>query len=474
MALIRGQSFNVNDSHASVAAFYDINLDNGQTQEVDRSSQGFGLWQANSAGLVLAKVQATGKLDGWTLNIRESGDWKAVGAGEGDSPFFIGLDGDGRPLLVLRRGDGFGVKRLEPNGSLSDVGPIQGYAGAVLDESTQRLIALIYRDGVNRRYRFLDKADQARWQSVERAYPGQALTWVSASNDHGRLIVRVEPPKDTPYLAYVDLAAGKSRVIGDIYPALKPSDVSAQTVVAWKGADGMPLQGLLTRARDAKPTDKTPLIVYAPPGSEPPGLGYAVRAQALAAAGYSVFEPTHRGMADGLDGSLSQKAITDIAEGVKAVIGAGGIDAKRVCILSFSPAGGYTVLAALIHDPDLYQCGVAEDGGYFDLKEFSRSTPSSRGITRDFGIDQVNDSTLEAISPAHNASMVKSPVLFTQPAADKSIPVEQARSLARAIVRAGGKAKSVDLEGDSEARMSEAGRLKRFETTLTFLKQAIP
>ena len=155
-----------------------------------------------------------------------------------------------------------------------------------------------------------------------------------------------------------------------------PRDLVPMYPIVWPGDDGWTIHGMLWNSRIMKEnggntdTDEnsalSPLLVMVHGG--PTGhvrAGWNVVAQHFATRGWAVFSVNHRGSTgfgrayrDALHSGWGMVELADIVSGIRHLAGHGFIDRRRVAILGGS-AGGFTVLNAILHHPDLFAAGIA-------------------------------------------------------------------------------------------------------------------
>lgn len=153
---------------------------------------------------------------------------------------------------------------------------------------------------------------------------------------------------------------GLSRVTV-VNPSLLTRKLGEQSVVRWKAADGLELDGVLIKPVDYVAGTRYPLAVL--PHGGPEGISldgwvtrWAYPAQLFASRGYVVFMPNYRGsagrgtaFATADHGDLGGKEFEDVLAGIDQLIADGLVDADRVGMGGWSYGGYFSGLAATAH-----------------------------------------------------------------------------------------------------------------------------
>jgi dipeptidyl aminopeptidase/acylaminoacyl peptidase len=220
-----------------------------------------------------------------------------------------------------------------------------------------------------------------------------------------------------------------------------------------------------------------------PESRDDPGFDWMT--QFLASRGYAVFQPQFRGSsgfgAAHADAGRKQWGLRmqdDVTDGVKALIDQGIADPRRICIAGIS-YGGYAALAGATFTPELYAC-AASIGGVSDLpnmlgwvqKDLGKES-NSLAYWRDH-IGGTTDPQVVAKSPARFATAIRAPILLIHGTDDTTVPIDQARGMARALTAAGKKFELIELEGDDHYLSSSATRVRALRELERFLAIHLP
>src|SRR6185437_4990013 len=156
-------------------------------------------WIVDQNGNVVAAVEYNESNKDWVLNLEIRNRWvKAVDVVTPiDIPTIEGFSADGRSLIVRMLDKGsIAIKQVSlADGSVTEMANAEPYlAYPIVDERTGRVVGHVRTDSTVH-YAFLDGSDQARWNSVVQAFPGETVELVSASSDKKRVVVRVDGPR---------------------------------------------------------------------------------------------------------------------------------------------------------------------------------------------------------------------------------------------------------------------------------------
>ena len=340
----------------------------------------------------------------------------------------------------------------------------------------------VEEDGVH--YEFIEPVSAQRWASIERAFAGKRPKLVSWNDDMDQVIIFTDVGESGLY-QIVDFQRGKADILAEAYPAIPDDQVGAIRFIEYEAADGLEIPGYLTLPPGVTEPNSLPLVVLPHGGpAAQDTIGFDWWAQALASRGYAVLQPNFRGSTGyGLDfmeagyGEWGRKMQTDLSDGVRWLAAQGVIDPSRVCIVGAS-YGGYAAMAGVTIDKGVYRCAVAV-AGLSDLRRFvnwsarQESRADSQTIrywNRFMGVDKLNDRGLDALSPAHLAAGVDSPLLLIHGRDDTVVPIEQSRVMADAMRRAGKPTELIELSGEDHWLSRAETRQKMLAETVRFLE----
>ena len=255
---------------------------------------------------------------------------------------------------------------------------------------------------------------QARFDVAARAFKGERASLSSATDTLDQMVVYTEGPGDSGTYFFADIPGHKASALLWAYPTIMEDAVGPVSIVAYRAADGLQMQGVLTLPPGGRPAKNLPAVVL--PHGGPEARDYALfdwLAQAFASRGYAVFQPNFRG-SDGFGrafrdagyGQWGRKMQTDVSDGLTELARQGIVDPKRACVVGAS-YGGYVALAGVTLQQGLYRCAVAI-APVSDLKimlawreeKFGQEGVVTRIDHAYLGVSSAGDSSLNALSPA--------------------------------------------------------------------------
>jgi dipeptidyl aminopeptidase/acylaminoacyl peptidase len=455
------------------------------------ASDGFdatGAYVVGPDGRALAEAEYNPETKDWVLKISRGGAWRQVISKSApiDTPELLGLGRDGQSVLLGQvENDRYVRREVSLDGAVSDPLPFPESSTPIRDPLTHRIIGVEALEGDGYAYRFFDPADQAQWDVITKAFPGQIVRLVSSSDDRKRLVLRVDSPTEGPGYVLIDLRRGGTTWLGAEYSSLGKGDIGPVRPVRFKAADGLDLTGYLTLpyGREAK---GLPLVVFphgGPAARDPPGFDWW--AQAMASHGYAVLQVNYRG-SDGFGfqfesagfGQFGRKMQSDLSDGVRHLAQQGVVDPKRVCIVGAS-YGGYAALAGATLEPAVYRCAVSVAGPaklerLVSLGALRGGPETERYWKRYLGIESLSDPRLAAISPADQADKAVVPILLIHGKDDTVVPFEQSQTMCDALHRAGKTCDLVVLDKEDHWLSRSDTRLQMLKATIDFLEKNNP
>ena len=241
-------------------------------------------------------------------------------------------------------------------------------------------------------------------------------------------------------------ADGPLKRLSDTRPEVRAITWGTQERLAWKAADGLPLDGLLILPPGKGRADGPfPLITFVHGG--PYGRNaddfkgsYYPLSQWFAAGGYAVFMPNPRGgqghgreFATKVANALGQEEWTDTLSGIDLLIADGVADPERLGIGGASH-GGFITAWAVGHTnrfkAALMNAGICDWGSQTGTGELGR-WDLDLGVTA--GWEGPGPHPHDQISPLSYASHVRTPVLVMHGEEDTNVPVGQGVNFHRAI-----------------------------------------
>jgi dienelactone hydrolase len=429
-------------------------------------------WVPGSQYLVQVKSAA-----GWRqiFELHDGLEWTLHGlSADGKSVIATGPDKSGWVKLWAIALDGSGAKDLLPDAAADVM--------EVIPDRFSGAPAGVELGGLEPRIRWIDPAAQWRYESVAAAFPGREVAVYSRSQDGSRLIAEVQDRSHPPVYYLVDLKTHRADIVGEEYPALANVTLGSVREITYPARDGTAIPAYLTLPPGQAPK-ALPMVVLphgGPESRDTPEFDWL--SQFFASRGYAVLQPQFRGSTGFGEafrvagrrqwGGLMQNDVTD---GIKAMIGQGIADPRRICIVGGS-YGGYVALAGAAFTPDLYACAVSINGvsdlpamlGY-EKEHAGEESDQVAYWTRDIG--STFDSYVVDLSPANAAADVEAPVLLLHAADDTVVPIAQSQEMAGALDKLRKPVTLITLAGEDHWLSNAATRLEVLEDTDRFLRQ---
>jgi dipeptidyl aminopeptidase/acylaminoacyl peptidase len=473
----------------TMPALFRVDLDTGIQSLVAKGSSPSENWFVDEGGEIIASQAYNEQSQNWKLKIRRDGRLRDIASGQAavEFPEVVGFGPTSDTLLMQSLEGEYPVWRLL---SLKD-----GTLGAPMEERhtldepihdrlTARMVGGVHA-GDDLRYVFFESSVQARWDSVTKAFEGEHVLLVSASDDYRKFVVQVEGPRDGYLYKLVDLNTHRAQLLGEVYKGIEiPLEVRR---ISYAAADGLQIPAYLTLPR-GRPLQNLPLIVLVHGGPAARDTAeFDWWPQALADQGYAVLQPNFRGsnldqhfLAAGF-GQWGRKMQTDLSDGVRYLAKEGIVDPARVCIVGAS-YGGYAALAGVTLDPGVYRCAVAVAGladlkgmlSWVNDKNFQRTSYEQRYWDRFMGISGPSDPALDAISPIKHIDAVNVPVLLVHGKDDTVVPFEQSSRMADALRHAKKDVEFVTLQHEDHWLSRSETRLQMLQASVAFLRAHNP
>ncbi|MXV37270.1 prolyl oligopeptidase family serine peptidase [Flavobacteriaceae bacterium Ap0902] len=248
------------------------------------------------------------------------------------------------------------------------------------------------------------------------------------------------------YYSY-DVKADEFKLLFDLMPQLKETDMAEMRPISFTSRDGIKLHGYITLPNGYKKGDKVPVIVN--PHGGPQGIrdswGFNPEAQLFASRGYATLHVNFR-ISGGYGKEffrsgfkqIGRKAMDDVEDGLQYAIDHGWVDGKKAAIYGGSH-GGYAVLRGLTKTPDLYACGV-DYVGVSNLFTFMETIPAYwapylpilKAVWYNPAIPE-EKKIMEEVSPVFHIDKIKKPLFVVQGANDPRVNIDEADQIVRGL-----------------------------------------
>lgn len=221
-----------------------------------------------------------------------------------------------------------------------------------------------------------------------------------------------------------------------------------------------------------------PVVIYVHGGPE-----HQIRSefnpviQYLAANGFAVAAPNVRGsMGYGRnyvkldDVRKRMDSVTDLKELAEDLVKNHGVDRERIGIMGRS-YGGFMVLAALTHYPDVWAAGV-DIVGISHFKSFLENTGSWRRALREFEYGSLKDDTdfFEEIAPLNHTDKITAPLLVFHGRNDTRVPVSEAEQLTADLQQQGKPVELIIFEDEGHQTEKIENHIKMNTKIIEFMQ----
>ena len=288
-----------------------------------------------------------------------------------------------------------------------------------------------------------DSVESKIFSELSEMFKGYRIS-ITSANDANTLFTIRATNEIVPGQFYLyDASNKKLRLLFANKSDIPANQFSQSSPFSFKASDGVNIHAYITYPSHIPETQNVPLVTLVHGGPIARDYwNFDSEVQLLASQGYAVLRVNFRG-SDGYGSDyrmMSRKQWgtrmqQDIIEATQFVIGAGGIDSNKVCIMGAS-FGGYSAVMSATMAPDLFKCVVAHAGVYDlelmfeegDIQEYLLYGKAY--LTEQLGNDPA---ILKAQSPVNHVAKLKAPIFLAHGGEDERVPLSHAISLKAAL-----------------------------------------
>lgn len=433
-----------------------------------------------------------GNFDTWTELYQRSddGSWALLNRSQdsGKELGIVGTAGDGRIYATQsdRKGTAaFGV--LDPRTGAFETlfhDPVSDPATYITAADGDTIIGVVTMAGAPQVTLIDEEHPDAKiYQSLSQSFPGQYVTFSSATQDQRQIVFTVQSDRNPGELYLFDRDKGQARFLMQRRKWLDPEQMASVKPFTFTARDGLTIHGYLTipKGSDGK---NLPMILNPHGGPMGPRdvWGFNTEPQMFASRGYLVMQVNYRGSGgfgkgfmDMAYGNWATGIMNDLIDATRWAIEQGYADEDRICIYGGS-FGGYSALMAPVREPELFKCTFGYVGNYsaalqLKLSDTSRSEAGRRYQLRAYGKTKAEQ---DAMSPVTHADKVKIPVYLAAGARDPRCPPENTEAMYEALTRAGNKPEGMIIQsGEMHGFYDEKNNLRLYREMLAFFDRHI-
>lgn len=469
-----------------------VDLDTGQSVEVQPSRSGIWSWFADSEGVVRAGVDYGERRTKLYYRATPDGELRLIDSRRNQRD-------DSVVDLIRFASDtsrGYIITNAETGRfALYEYDFAADARGAVLFEHPEvdvtnavfgaggELDGVFYEDD-RPRVRWMDPELERLQRRIDGAFPGKSNTIVDRSRD-GRRVLIFSSAADDPGAYYVyDEAARQLELFASPFNDLYGQTFAAVRPVTYQSRDGLTINGYLTLP-PGRPERGLPLVVL--PHGGPfmrDSWTFNPEVQFLASRGYAVLQPNFRGSTGyGRDfvergyGQFGSGMIDDVDDGVDWLAAQGIVDPARVCIMGAS-YGGYAAIWGAMRSPQRYRCAISLAGMSdlrrmlsYDVRFLIAPRYGNEWRRRVRGEERAD---LDDISPVRHPERLRIPLLLAHGEQDINVPVEHSRRLVRALERNGIEVESVFYPKSGHGFTDQAEGIDYLRRVEAFLERHNP
>jgi len=469
---------------------YKINAENGQRSTVQRSRKPIRSWIADRQGRVRAgagfdadkslrsawvrDIEDDSLKKMWEYKVFEAPSIKILGFGLDPNKLYISAQHQGRRAIFS-----IDTNSQDYTRTLVVSDPDYDIDGALIySPKTNDVVGVSHANARSGVLYFDDEYSQFQ-QSVDKALPTTSNTIFDFSADEISYLVSSSNASDPrTYLAGNRLKGTLSPFAHD-YPLLEGQPLSTKKRAVYTARDGKKIEAFLSLPPEGSAKNlPTILFPHGGPMSRSHG-GFDYWTQFFTHRGYAVLQPNFRGSA-GQGHEFQMEALQayglsmqdDLEDGARWLIQQGTTDRKRMCIVGAS-YGGYAALMGAIKTPELFSCAISFAGisNLLDIRARARHFVNKNIVREQIGKET---KVLKQTSPELLANAIKIPVLLAHGKSDRIVPVEQSRSMAKALKKAKVPHIYLELDEGSHYLSLEKNRIAFFTAMEKFLAQHLP
>ncbi|MEF7564001.1 S9 family peptidase [Bacillus infantis] len=311
------------------------------------------------------------------------------------------------------------------------------------------------------------------WES-----PAGVITDFSFSPDNSRLAFILNGPQHPSDIWELDLRSRKAKRATFIsHDPLVEEKLCAPELISFASFDGLEIPAFYYKPKKAD--GKLPVVVYVHGGPES-----QIRAvfnpflQFFLDNGFAVCTPNVRG-STGYGKSFTHlddvrkrmDSVRDLVHLVDWLKTEGGADEDQISIMGRS-YGGFMVLAAITHYPDIWSSAI-DIVGISSFRTFLQNTSPWRRKMREaeYGSIENDGAFFDEIDPLHKTDRIQCPLLVLHGANDPRVPIEETEQIVEDLKNRKHPVEFIRFEDEGHFFVKRENNIKAYTASWDFLKE---
>ena len=466
-------------------AFFDIYIQNTETKAIREVYSGNGtfgalLWHPDGEHLLIEKTTSNLDNDLGLLSLQTGQvDWLTSHEGEAhfSSPHF---NADGSFLYVLTNvGVEFaGLAELNlQDGNLAWLDqPEWDLEELTINQTKDKLAYAVNADGRSVGWLYdLESKEKRTWDT-----PQSALTELKFSPNGNQLCYVLNGASHPTDIWELDLSTFQSKRLTFVSHAPEVQDhLTEPALVQFKSFDGLNIPAFYYKPKTV--TGPLPVVVFVHGGPESQIRSvYNPFLQYFISKGYAVCTPNVRGSSGygktyiHLDDVRKRMdSVKDLTALVDWLKDEGQADSEKIAVMGRS-YGGFMVLAAITHYPDIWAAGI-DIVGISSFRSFLKNTSVWRRKLREveYGSIEADGDYFDAIDPIHRTDAIQCPLLVLHGANDPRVPIEETEQMVDALKARNHPVDYVRFEDEGHFFVKTKNNITAYSTVADFLDQYV-
>ncbi|MEH7457637.1 S9 family peptidase [Bacillus sp. JJ1127] len=467
-------------------AHFDIYIQSLETYEIRKVFDGDGLyfaikWSPSGDLLLIQKANSNLDNDLGLLHL-ESGEVNWITKHEGEARFECpNFNKNGDHIYVLTNIDqefiGLGVINLATSHFTWLDQRDWDLEGLQMSNNKQLLAYSVNEGGISKGVLLnLQNKTIESWDT-----PNGVITNITFSQDDARLSYVLNGATHPSDIWELDLKTKKNARLTYVSqsPVVEHALVEPE-LIHFTSFDGLEVPAFFYKPQQVK-NEKLPVVVFVHGGPESqiravynPFLQYFLNR------GYAVCTPNVRGstgygkaythLDDVRKRMHSVQDLTYLVEWLKTE---GNADPNKIAIMGRS-YGGFMVLAAITHYPDLWSAAI-DIVGISSLKTFLQNTSPWRRKLREaeYGCIEADGDFFDEIDPLHRTDQIKCPVMLLHGANDPRVPIEETEQIVNELKERDHPVSYIRFEDEGHFFVKLKNNITAYTSVADFLNQYI-